>query len=167
MEPFDCAWFDCCRSGLIPSDDNGIPTCNSNVTRSAVGLSQAERCWKQMRTHLPKCRECLFLKSPEHIYVHEMLYLYSHSMQVLWSGHFCVIKTRFVDVLTWVFMMGRPRQIDHSPKRTDLRWYATVEIHHGTCVPISKPCFEYVVQCHCEFHDITSRMCFVIHLCPF
>ena len=61
MEPFDCAWFGCCPSGRIPSDDYGIPTCNSNdVTRSAVGLTQAASRWKQMRTHAPKRRECAF-----------------------------------------------------------------------------------------------------------
>ena len=61
MEPFDCAWFGCCPSGRIPSDVYGIPTCNSNdVTRSAVGLTQAASRWKQMRTHAPKRRECAF-----------------------------------------------------------------------------------------------------------
>ena len=36
MEPFNRAWFGCCPSGRIPSDDYGIPTCSSNdVTCSA------------------------------------------------------------------------------------------------------------------------------------
>ena len=42
MEPFDCAWFGCCPSGRIPSDDYGIPMCNSNdATCSVIGLTQA------------------------------------------------------------------------------------------------------------------------------
>ena len=60
MEPFDCAWFGCCPSGRIPSDDYGIPMCNSNDDKcSVIGLTQAVSRWKQMRTHAPKWRECL------------------------------------------------------------------------------------------------------------
>ena len=111
MEQFDRVWFGCCPSGRIPSGDYGIPTRNSNdITRSAVGLSQAANCWKQMRTHAPKPRECLFLKSPEHRYVHEVLDLYPHSTRVRWFGHFCLTEIRFVDVLTWGFMMRWPCQ---------------------------------------------------------
>ena len=77
MEPFDRAWFGCCHSGRIPSDDSlsiqnfnlegaddyEIPMCNSNdVMRSAVGLTQVASRWKQMRTHAPKQRECLPFK---------------------------------------------------------------------------------------------------------
>ena len=43
--------------------DTDIELCNSNdVTRSAVGLSQAASRWKQMRTHAPKRSECLLVK---------------------------------------------------------------------------------------------------------
>ena len=40
MELFDRAWFGCCPSGRIPSDDYGIPTCSSNdvTCSSALGL---------------------------------------------------------------------------------------------------------------------------------
>ena len=51
MEPFDCAWFGCCPSGRIPSDDYGIPTCNwrakwRQAQRWTLGLpKQTEWAW--------------------------------------------------------------------------------------------------------------------------
>ena len=33
-----------------------------------------------------------------------------------------------------------------------------VKIHHGTCVPINKPCIEYKLQCQYEFHDVTAHI---------
>ena len=83
MEQFDHAWFGCCPNGRIPSDDYGIPMCNLNdVTRSAVGLSQAASHWKQMQTHAPKWRECLLFKI--NLSTDKFMRCYSHSMQVPW-----------------------------------------------------------------------------------
>ena len=40
MEPFDRAWFGCCPSVRIPSDDYGIPQRSSNdaTHRAALGF---------------------------------------------------------------------------------------------------------------------------------
>ena len=61
MEPFDCAWFGCCPSGRIPSDDYGIPMCSSNdVTRSAEYWAYPSS--KSLKTDANSCtkwRECL------------------------------------------------------------------------------------------------------------
>ena len=64
MEPFDRAWFGCCPSGRIPSDDYEIPTCSSNdVTRSAEHWAYPSS--KSLKTDANWCtkrRECLPLK---------------------------------------------------------------------------------------------------------
>ena len=62
-----------------------------------------------------------------------MLDLYSHSTRVPWSGHFCPTETHFINVLTSVFMIGWLRQNRPLAKK-DVRWWAPVKIHHGTCV---------------------------------
>ena len=136
MEAFDRAWFGCCPSRRIPSDDNWIPTCSSNdvnVTCNAIGLTQATGRWKQMRTHAQNGENACLIKSPEHRQVHEMLDFYSHSMRVPWFGHFCSTETRFVDVMTPVFMIRWPCQ-NRPLAKMDVRWYEPVKIHHGTCV---------------------------------
>ena len=65
MEPFDHAWFGCCPRGHIPSDDYGIPKCNSNdITRSAIiGQQDVENRCELM--HQNGENDCI-LKSPEH-----------------------------------------------------------------------------------------------------
>ena len=74
----DRAWFGCCPSRRIPSNDYGIPMCNSNdITCSPVGLPQAARRWKQMQTYAPKWRECLHFK------------ITWAQISSPWFGHFC------------------------------------------------------------------------------
>ena len=68
MEPFYRAWFSCCPSGRIPSDDYGIPTCSSNdVTRTAaLGLPKQQDVENQMRTHAQNGENACLLKPHEH-----------------------------------------------------------------------------------------------------
>ena len=155
MEPFDRAWFSCCPSGRIPSDEYGIPTCSSNdVTRSTVGLTQAANHWKQMRTHAQNRNNACLLKSPEHRWVQEMLDLYSHSTRAPWFGHFC--PTGNVSSMFWLMFSwsdGRVK-INHKPKRT----YTDTRLskYIMETVYISKTYFEYMVQC--EFHDVMAHI---------
>ena len=64
MEPFNRAWFGCCPSGRIPSDDYGIPACSSNdVTCSAEHWAYPSS--KSLKTDANSCtkrRECLPFK---------------------------------------------------------------------------------------------------------
>ena len=128
-EPFDRAWFGCCPSRRIPSDDNGIPTCSLNdVTRSAALGSP-----KQQVVENTDANSCTPFKITWAQISSEMLDLYSHSTWAPWFDHFCPTGTRFVDVLTWVFMIKWSRQ-NQPLARKDVRWYAPVKIRHGTCV---------------------------------
>ena len=106
-----CAWFGCCPSGRIPSDDYGIPTCNSiDVTRSAVGLSQAANRWKQMRTHAPKRREFLPFKIlPTQISSRDARFIFFlYTGAVVWP--LLLDTDAFRQCFTWVFTIRWPRQ---------------------------------------------------------
>ena len=150
MEPFDRDWFGCCPSGHIPSDGHGIPTCNSNdVTRSALGLTQAASRWKQMRTHAPKRRECLPSKITwAQISSRDARFIFSlHAGAVVWP--------LFLDIETFsrCFDLGFHDQMAVSKSTTNQKGLSKY-IMEPVC--ITKPYFEYMVQC--EFHNVTAHI---------
>ena len=154
----------CCPMGRIPSDDYGIPTCNSNdVSRSAVGLSQATNRWKQMRTHAPKRRECLLFRITwAQISSRDASFKFSlHAGAVLWP--LLPEETRFVDVLTWVFMMRWPRQNRPLAKKDwraliracqNTSWYLCT--YQQTILWIHGTVSAWVPRCNGQYH----WMCF-------
>ena len=115
MEPFDRAWFGCCPSGRIPSDNYGNPTCSSNdVTRSAaLGLPKQQVVENQMRTHAQNGDNARLLK-PHGLTTFARR---GHVSSMFWLG------------FSWTD--GRVK-IDHWPKRT----YADTRLSKYTMEPV-------------------------------
>ena len=155
VEPFDRVLFGCYLSGRIPSDDYGIPTCNSNdVTRSAVGLPQAARRWKQMRTHAPKRRECLHFKiTRAQISSRDARFIFSlHAGAMVWP----LLPNR--DTFRQCFDFGFHDQIAASKSTTRQKGRTLIracQIHHGTCVHHQTMLW---IHAQCEFHGVTAHI---------
>ena len=75
-------------------------------------------------------------------------------MWVPWFGHFCPPKTRFVSVLTLVFMITWPRQNRPLAKK-DIYWITRLSKYIMEPMHIDKPHFEYMAEC--EFHDVADH----------
>ena len=119
MEPFDHAWFGCCPSGRIPSDDYGIriPTCSPNdVMRSAEHWAYPSS--KSLKTDANSCtkrRECLPFKIT-------WAQISTRDARFILSLHAGATFARQRHVLS-MFWLGFSRsdsrvKIDHLPKTT-------------------------------------------------
>ena len=123
MEPFDCAWFGCCHSGVIHSDDYGIPTstCSSNkVTRSAEHWAYpSSKSFKTDANSCTKRRECLSFKITwAQISSRDARFILSlHAGAVVWSLLPDRDTFRRCFDLGFSWSDGRVK-IDHYPKRT-------------------------------------------------
>ena len=117
MEPCDLAWFGCCPSGRIPSDDYGIPTCISNdVTRSAEHWAYPSS--KSLKTDANSCtkrRERVpFNITWAQISSRDARFIFSlHGGAVVWR----LLSDR--DTFRWCFDLGFHDQMAASKSTTN------------------------------------------------